>query len=108
GASLLQGDAVLRECDVDYLRRINSLAPPLDRRARHVVTENQRVLDAVGALKAGDLELLGELFDASHASQRDDYGVSIVEVDFLVTLAQNHDAVYGARLTGGGFGGSIV
>ena len=85
-----------------------ALPPPLDRRARHVVTENQRVLDAVAAMRAGDAAALGALFDASHASQRDDYECSVPEVDQLVAIAQADPAVFGARLTGGGFGGSIV
>jgi galactokinase len=78
------------------------------RRARHVITENQRVLDAVEALKQGQAEELGALFKASHASMRDDYEVSLPEVDRLVALANAHPNVFGARLTGGGFGGSIV
>ena len=87
---------------------MNALPAPLDRRARHVVTENQRVVDAKAAMEAGDAVGLGALFNASHASQRDDYEVSVPEVDLLVALAQAEPAVYGARLTGGGFGGSIV
>jgi galactokinase len=107
-ASRQLGVPNLRSCTPDDLPRIGRLNPPLAGRARHVVTENQRVVDAVAAMKAGDLRRLGELFDASHASQRDDYGVSIAEVDLLVSVAQQHPHVYGARLTGGGFGGSIV
>jgi len=85
-----------------------SLPPPLDRRVRHVITENARVRAAVEALRAGDLRRLGELFLASHASMRDDFAVSIPEVDTLVALAAADPDVYGARLTGGGFGGAIV
>ena len=84
------------------------LPAPLDRRTRHVVTENQRVLDAVAAMRANDADALGQLFDASHASQRDDYECSVPEVDQLVAIAQADPAVLGARLTGGGFGGLIV
>jgi galactokinase len=73
-----------------------------------VITENHRVLESVAVMKAGDLRRLGELFDASHASQRDDFEVSVPEIDLLVSLAQAEPGVYGARLTGGGFGGSIV
>jgi galactokinase len=98
----------LRNCSVSDLPRINALPSPLSRRARHVITENQRVLDAVTALKTADLHRLGRLFDASHVSQRDDYQVSIPAIDQLVEIAQEHEAVLGARLTGGGFGGSIV
>jgi galactokinase len=66
------------------------------------------VLAAVDAIERGDLVLLGDLFRASHASMRDDYEVSVAAVDTLVELALAHAEVFGARLTGGGFGGSIV
>jgi galactokinase len=102
------GVAALRDVGVDEMDRVRALPAPLDRRARHVVTENQRVVDAKAAMDAGDAAALGALFNASHASQRDDYEVSVPEVDLLVALAQAEPAVYGARLTGGGFGGSIV
>lgn len=98
----------LRDVSVEDLERLRVLPEPLNRRARHVVTENQRVLDAVIALRASDAAALGALFNASHASQRDDYEVSVPEVDALVEIAQAEPAVFGARLTGGGFGGSIV
>jgi galactokinase len=62
----------------------------------------------VAALGANDLETLGRLFDASHESQRIDYEVSIPEIDLLVQLAREEEEVYGARLTGGGFGGSVL
>ncbi len=90
------------------LPRIADLPPPLDRRARHVVTENVRVLAAVEVLKAGALEELGALLDASHHSLRDDFQVSVPELDELVALARAAPGVYGARLTGGGFGGAIL
>jgi galactokinase len=75
--------------------------------ARHVVTENQRVLDFVAALDAKDVNALGPLLLASHASLRDDYRVSIPELDLLVELLVEHGAI-GARLTGAGFGGCVV
>jgi galactokinase len=78
------------------------------RRARHVVTENQRVLASVRALRAGNLRALGELLNASHASQRDDYQTSTPQIDQLVEVGIADPRVYGARLTGGGFGGSVV
>ena len=88
------------------------LKVPLDevllRRARHVVTENQRVLAATEALKTANWSTLGELLFESHYSLRDDYQVSCEELDVLVELAQAHDGVFGARMTGGGFGGCIV
>ncbi|MGH9049127.1 MAG: galactokinase [Acidimicrobiia bacterium] len=78
-----------------------------DRWARHVVSENQRVLDAVAALRGGDLEKLGAIMLASHASLRDDFEVSTRELDLLVELLMEEGAI-GARLTGGGFGGCVV
>jgi galactokinase len=78
------------------------------RRVRHVVTEDQRVLDAVAALRVGDGATVGRLLVESHASLRDDYEVSIDELDVLVDLALEEDGVLGARLTGAGFGGCAV
>ncbi len=97
-------------CDVPLadLDRLATLPASLARRVRHVVTEHARVRDAVAALHAGDAERLGQLFLTSHASQRDDYQVSVPEVDCLVELGWEDPDVYGARLTGGGFGGSVV
>ena len=84
-----------------------SLPAPLDRRVAHVVLENERVLAAVDAIERGDLAALGELMNDSHASQRDRYEVSIPAVDALVEKLRAEGAL-GARLTGGGFGGSVV
>jgi len=100
--------AQLRDLDISALPRVDALPPLLARRARHIVTENQRVLDAVVALRRQDPVRLGALFNASHASMRDDYEVSLVPIDTLVALAQGDAEVYGARLTGGGFGGGVV
>jgi galactokinase len=102
------GVGQLRDLGVPDLARLDSLPDLLRRRARHVVTEDQRVLDAVCAMREGDVERLGALFQASHASMRDDYEVSVPEIDLLVELSRHEPGVYGARLTGGGFGGSIV
>jgi galactokinase len=107
-AAALLGVAALRDVGVEDIGRLGALPAPLDRRARHVITENQRVVDAKTAMEAGDAAALGALFNGSHVSQRDDYEVSVPEVDLLVGLAQAEAGVYGARLTGGGFGGSIV
>jgi galactokinase len=107
-ACALLGVGQLRDLDATALPRLDALPEPLGRRARHVVTENERVLAAAEALQAADLARLGQLFFASHDSQRDDYQVSVPEVDLLVELARGEGDVYGARLTGGGFGGSIV
>lgn len=103
----LLGVASLRECSPADLPRINALPEPLNRRARHVVTENARVLEGVEALKAGNIQRFGELMIASHQSLRDDYEVSIPELDQLVEAELKHGAL-GARLTGAGFGGSTV
>jgi galactokinase len=104
----LLGVAQLRDLDREDLWRLPALPEPLDRRARHVITENARVRAAVSAMQEGDLERLGGLINASHASLRDDYEVSIPEIDLLVDIAQAEPGVYGARMTGGGFGGSVV
>jgi galactokinase len=107
-AAELLGVRQLRDLALDDLPRLTSLPDPLGRRARHVVTEDARVLEAVEAMREGDAARLGQLFYASHASMRDDYAVSIPEIDLLVELARGENGVLGARLTGGGFGGSIV
>jgi len=78
------------------------------RRCRHVITENQRVLAAARALQSGDAGRFGCLMHESHASLRDDYEVSCKELDLLVDLASSYSGVYGARMTGGGFGGCTV
>lgn len=107
-AAALLGVAQLRDLTPEHLPRIDVLPEPLNRRARHVITENARVLAAVAALRTGDLDALRALFAASHVSMRDDFQVSIPEIDLLVELASHERSVVGARLTGGGFGGSIV
>src|SRR5439155_6229499 len=87
-AAELLGVPQLRDLTPADLPRVEELPEPLNRRARHVLTEDQRVLDAVAALRAGELERLGELFYASHASQRDDYAVSVPEIDLIVELTR--------------------
>jgi galactokinase len=107
-ASRRLGVPQLRDVPVTNLSDVEALEEPFRRRARHVVTEDERVLQAVAALRANDLAQVGELFYASHASMRDDYEVSVPQVDALVEIASSERDVYGARLTGGGFGGSVV
>ncbi|MDO4626084.1 MAG: galactokinase [Pasteurellaceae bacterium] len=86
-----------------------SFDPVVAKRARHVISENQRVLDAVKALKTGNLSLLGELMQQSHQSMRDDFEITVPQIDYLVELAQTAiGSSGGARMTGGGFGGCIV
>jgi galactokinase len=101
--ALLEAAAVEQLLDVAQ----TTLSDVLARRFRHVVTEGMRVRQAEAAMNAGDLELFGRLLDASHQSLRDDYDVSHPELDRLVELARDAGAA-GARLTGAGFGGSIV
>ena len=78
------------------------------KRAKHAVYENQRTIDAVAALKDGNIERFGELMNESHVSLRDDYEVSCEEIDILVDLAWKTPGVIGSRITGGGFGGCTV
>ena len=78
------------------------------RRCRHVVTENERVLEAAKALKRGDLTGFGKLMLDSHGRLRDDFEVSCSELDLMVELAERAEGVYGTRMTGGGFGGCTI
>src|SRR5262249_58633216 len=78
---------------------------PVRARARHVITENDRTVRGAAALEAGDVAAFGILMNASHVSLRDDYEVSIPEMDTLVAAAQRVPGCYGSRLTGAGFGG---
>jgi galactokinase len=105
-ATALLGASALR--DVTDASAVASLPEPLARRARHVITENARVVEAASCMKSGDTRRLGQLLDASHASLRDDFEVSTADVDRLVAIAQRDEDVLGARMTGGGFGGAIV
>jgi galactokinase len=102
-AARLLGVRSLRE--VDDVSAVEGLPEPLRRRARHVITENARVLQAV---QCTDPAKFGVLMNASHASLRDDYAVSVPELDRLVAMLQAHPRVFGARLTGAGFGGACV
>jgi galactokinase len=96
----------LRDATLTAVERIT--APAVRRRARHVVTENRRVRDAAAALRRRDLATVGMLMAASHASLRDDFEVSTVALDALVARLAATPGVYGARLTGAGFGGCVV
>ncbi len=99
----------LREVEREDLETArDALGELLLRRARHVVSENQRVLEAVKVLEQGDVERFGELMNASHESLRNDYEVSSRELDVLVRLAREQPGVLGARMTGAGFGGCTV
>ena len=97
----------LRDIGVDEMDRIEAMGGVETKRARHIVTDNQRVLDGVAYLKAHDAGSFGQLMIESHASQRDDYEITVDETDALVEAALELGAL-GARQTGGGFGGAIV
>ncbi len=101
------GIALLSDLGPDDLPRLDGIDDLLARRTRHVITDNQRVIDGLAALNAGDSEEFGRLMTSSHASQRDDYQITVPETDALVEAALDAGAL-GARQTGGGFGGSIV
>jgi galactokinase len=102
------GVAALRDLGVDDLPRAREVLDDVTfRRVRHVVTENQRVLDAVAALREEGAAAIGPLLDASHASMRDDFEISTPELDLAVETAREHGAL-GARMTGGGFGGAAI
>jgi galactokinase len=105
----LLGVASLRDVDIVHLpREIAKLPERVGKRARHVVTESMRVVAAETSMRKGDANALGGLLNQSHISLRDDMEISIPEVDALVTIAQKTQGVLGARLMGGGFGGSII
>ena len=107
GAATL-GVAALRDVTEADLPRAEELLDEVDfRRVRHVVTEDQRVLDTVAALAAHGPRAIGDLLVASHASMRDDFEISIPELDAAVDVALAHGAI-GARMTGGGFGGAAI
>ncbi|MCH7799832.1 MAG: galactokinase, partial [Planctomycetes bacterium] len=105
-----RGVGSLRDGDLDMVSG-STLAEIEQRAARHVICENQRVLRSAAALVTGDLELLGELMFDSHGSLRDLLDVSCPELDALVEIAaglRGDGGVFGARMTGGGFGGCVV
>jgi len=99
----------LRDVDMSrFEREAGRLDDTTRRRARHVISENQRTLEAAGAMRRGDLRGLGRLMNESHASLRDDFQVSSDALNAMVECARQHSACYGARMTGGGFGGCAV
>jgi len=101
--------ATLRDVDLEtFEAESGKLSPIVRRRARHVITENVRVLTAADALTVHDLAGVGRLMNESHASLRDDFEVSNDALDAIVDAAQSHPACYGARMTGAGFGGCAV
>jgi galactokinase len=108
-ASALPGTRSLRDVTMDQLMRHRGLlSDTLYRRSRHVITENERVREVAGAFETGQMERLREVMAASHRSLRDDYEVSCLELDAMVEIAGRQQGVYGARMTGGGFGGCTI
>jgi galactokinase len=103
------GVALLRDASMaSFQTHCHELSTTVQQRARHVISENDRVLAAADALRAHDFSSFGELMTASHASLRDDFEVSCPELDILVDMALGVKGVYGARVTGAGFGGCMV
>ena len=99
----------LRDVSVAEFEKHQNLLPEIiKRRCRHVVTENARTAQAAELLKTGDAAAFGQLMFQSHESLRDDYAVSSIELDFLVETAKQIEGIFGARMTGGGFGGCTV
>ena len=108
-AAAFFGRPALRDVGVAELQSAGSaLDPVLQRRARHVISENERTQQAGGALARGDAAEFGRLMDASHASLAHDYEVSSEALDRMVEAARRHPGCYGARMTGAGFGGCAV
>ncbi len=107
-AATALGFASLRDAGVDDLDRLPAALSVERRRAFHVITENQRTLDAVAALADGDLPAVGRLMNASHESLRVDYEVSGDALDEIVAVARHSPGCFGARMTGGGFAGCAV
>lgn len=105
-AARAMGVETLRDATLDDLGKVDD--PVVLRRARHIITENKRVSGFVSSAAAGGLTEMGRLFVESHRSLQHDYEVSCAELDFLVDTAITCKGVYGARMTGGGFGGCTV
>jgi galactokinase len=105
----LMGVKALRDVSVEMFEAHQVRLPDVTaRRCKHVVTEDQRTLDSVEALKRGDLAAFGNLMNASHASMRDRFEITTPDINTLVEIQQNTPGCFGARMTGGGFGGCTV
>jgi galactokinase len=108
-AARMLGIPALRDLSPEIFAQRRAALPALvAQRAEHVIYENQRVLDAVAALRAGDVATFGRLMNESHDSLRDLYEVSSAELDAVVEIARGVSGVYGARMTGAGFGGCAI
>ncbi|MGV0852712.1 galactokinase [Mycolicibacterium phlei] len=106
-AAALGADSLRDVQDRGVAALADAADPDTVRRARHVITENQRVLDTVEALEAADFAAVGRLFTASHASMRDDFEITTEHIDLIADAAIDAGAL-GARMTGGGFGGCVI
>jgi galactokinase len=108
-SAVLPGIRALRDVSLEQLEKHRGLLTEvIHKRALHIVTENARVQDAAAALRVGDIERFGKRMAESHRSLRDLYEVSCRELDLMVDLAYQQKGVYGARMTGGGFGGATI
>jgi galactokinase len=108
-SSAMPGIHSLRDVSAAQLEQNSGLLPELiHKRCRHVVAENERVLQMAKALSTGDVESVGKNMAESHRSLREDYEVSCTELDIMVEIAVGLPGVVGARMTGGGFGGCTV
>jgi galactokinase len=108
-STALPGIRALRDVRLADLEANRSLlTDTIYRRCRHVITENERVFKTASALRTGDMQTVGTLIAASHKSLRDDYEVSCAELDLMVDIAAKQMGAYGARMTGGGFGGCTI
>src|SRR5215471_1675331 len=108
-AERVPGVKSLRDVTLEDFEKYASQMPEaIRKRCHHILTENLRVLQAAEALQAGDLKLFGRLMGGSHVSLRDDFEVSCEELDLMVELAGENTGVFGARMTGGGFGGCTI
>jgi galactokinase len=102
------GASSLRDVQETGVAALVSVADPVDaRRARHILTDNQRVLDIVAALEESDFTAIGRLFNASQASMRNDFEITTDHIDLIADTAVEAGAL-GARMTGGGFGGCVI
>jgi len=109
GARFFQQKA-LRDVSLDQFNAVaNELDPLVAKRVRHVLTENARTVEAAAALERGDLQRMGELMAESHASMRDDFEITVPQIDTLVEIVKaTIGDKGGVRMTGGGFGGCVV
>ncbi|MFT6987662.1 MAG: galactokinase [Psychromonas sp.] len=109
-AAKVFGVKALRDITIDQFEaRINELDAVVAKRARHVITENERTVKAADALRQGDMKLMGQLMAQSHISMRDDFEITVSEIDLIVNIVKAEIGdLGGVRMTGGGFGGCVV